>query len=160
MEKDKVLRERLVMLLRGGQAFQPLDELLKGITVEAAGKTVQGLPYTLWQLVDHLRFALLDILDFSRNPDYQEPNWPDDYWPKEKAPADQAALDKSIQAIKTGMEEMIRLVEDPDNDLYTPFPHGNGQTLLREAMLVAEHNAYHLGQIVLMRRLLGEWEKV
>jgi len=157
MEKDKALREHLVKLLRGGQAFQPLDALLKGITAETAGKTVQDLPYTIWQLVDHLRFTLLDILDFSRNPDYQEPSWPDDYWPKEKAPADQAALDQSIQAIKTGMAEMIALVEDTGNDLYTPFPHGNGQTLLREAMLVTEHNAYHVGQVVVMRRMLGDW---
>jgi hypothetical protein len=158
MEQDKTLREHLVKLIRGGQAFQPIEVLLQGLTVAIAGKSVPELPYTIWQLTDHMRFTLQDILEFTRNPNYTEPTWPDDYWPKEKAPANQAALSESIKAIQTGMEEMIQLVQDPTNDLYKPFPHGNGQTLLREALLVAEHNAYHLGQIMVIRRLLGDWE--
>jgi uncharacterized damage-inducible protein DinB len=156
MDKDKALREHVVKLLRGGQASQPMEELLQGLTAETAGKKVQDLPYTIWQLLEHMRFALYDILDFSRNPGYQEPQWPDDYWVAETAPADQAALDACIASIRTGMEEMIRLVENPESDLYTPFPHGSGQTLLREAMLVTEHNAYHVGQVMVMRRLLGD----
>jgi hypothetical protein len=158
MEQDKILREHLVKLIRGGQAFQPIEVLLQGLTVVVAGKSVPELPYTIWQLTDHMRFTLQDILEFTRNPNYTEPAWPDDYWPKEKAPASQAALSESIKAIQAGMEEMIQLVQDPGNDLYKPFPHGNGQTLLREALLVAEHNAYHLGQIMVIRRLLGDWE--
>jgi uncharacterized damage-inducible protein DinB len=156
MDKDKALREHVVKLLRGGQAFQPMEELLRGLTAETAGKEVQDLPYTIWQQLEHLRFTLYDILDFSRKSDYKEPTWPDDYWKKEKSPADQAALDASIKSIRTGMEEMIALVADAGNDLFTPFPHGSGQTLLREAMLVAEHNAYHVGQVMVMRRLLGD----
>ena len=155
MDKDKALREHLVKLLRGGQAYQPLAELLQGLKAEEAGRSIKGLPYTIWQQLEHLRFTLYDILDFSRNPDYEEPDWPDDYWPNEKAPDDQAALDACIELISTGIEEMIALVEDTQQDLYKVFPHGNGQTLLREAMLVAEHNAYHVGQVVVMRRLLG-----
>ncbi|MDX5418774.1 MAG: DinB family protein [Hymenobacteraceae bacterium] len=158
MDKDKALRDQLVKLLRGGQAFQPLDVYLEGIKADVAGESIPELPYTIWQLIDHMRFTLYDILDFSRNPHYKEPTWPDDYWPKEKAPKNQEALDESIAALKQGMEKMIVLVVDPGNDLYEPFPHGTGQNLLREAMLVAEHTAYHLGQVMVLRRLLGDWE--
>ncbi|WP_299708077.1 DinB family protein [uncultured Pontibacter sp.] len=158
MDKDKALREHVANLLRGGQTYQPIAKLLRGLKAEEAGRNIEGLPYTIWQQLEHLRFALYDILDFSRNPDYEEPTWPDDYWPKEKAPADQAALDASLASISQGVEEMIALVEDTQQDLYAAFPHGNGQTLLREAMLVAEHNAYHVGQVMVMRRILGNWE--
>ncbi len=144
--------------MRGGQAFRPREELLQGITVEEAGKQFDNVPYTIWQLLEHLRFAQHDILDFCRNPNYKEPAWPDDYWPREKAPADQRALDKTQQAIAQDLHEMVKLVQDSANDLFTPIPHGDGQTLLREAMLVAEHSAYHLGEIVLLRRLSGNWD--
>jgi uncharacterized damage-inducible protein DinB len=156
MEKEKQLREHLVKLLRGGQAYRTREEILEGITLEEAGKKVGNLPYTLWQLLEHLRIAQWDILDFSRNPQYQLLAWPEGYWPKATAPADQAALEESLRSIEADFEAMVQLVQDPDNDLFTPFGHGSGQTLLREAMLVAEHNAYHLGQIVLVRRLLGK----
>ncbi|MFD2247389.1 DinB family protein [Pontibacter ruber] len=158
MKQDRQLREHLVKLLRGGQAFRPLAELLEGITVQEAGRQVNGLPYTIWQLLEHLRFAQHDILDFSRNPKYQEPAWPDDYWPADTAPADQATLENTLKIIAAELEEMVQLVQNTTNDLYALIPHGTGQTLLREAMLVAEHNAYHLGQIVTLRRLAGHWE--
>ncbi|TPE42163.1 DinB family protein [Pontibacter mangrovi] len=158
MDQDKALRDHLVKLIRGSQAFQPVGTLLQGLTAETAGKTIPHLPYTIWQLVDHMRFTVEDILEFVHNPKYKEPNWPDDYWPTTKAPASQQALDKSIQALHKSMEEMVQLVQDPAHDLYKPIPHGDGQTLLREAILVGEHTAYHLGQVVLMRRLLGDWE--
>ncbi|WP_187263557.1 DinB family protein [Pontibacter beigongshangensis] len=160
MNKDQLLRDHLTRLMRCGQAFMPLQEVLQGITVADAGKTVKHLPYTLWQLIEHLRIALYDILDFTRNPAYQSPAWPDGYWPEEYAPADQATLEGSIRSIKAGVDAMVELVQDPANDLFKPFPHGNGQTLLREALLVAEHNAYHLGEIVVFKRLLGKWDKV
>jgi hypothetical protein len=112
MDKDKALREHLANLLRGGQTYQPTAELLRGLKAEEAGRSVEGLPYTIWQQLEHLRFALYDILDFSRNPDYEEPAWPDDYWPTEKAPANQAALDACLASISKGVEEMIALVED------------------------------------------------
>lgn len=158
MEQEQQLRGQLVKLLRGGQAFRPREELLEGITLQEAGEKVKELPYTIWQLLDHLRFAQHDILDFCRNPAYKEPAWPDDYWPKETAPADQATLDTTLKALSDDLEELVGLVQDPNNDLFAPIPHGNGQTLLREAMLVAEHSAYHLGEIVVLRRLLGNWE--
>ena len=158
MKQDQLLRDQLTKLLRGGQAFKPLEEVLDGITAAEAGKMVPGLPYTLWKLIEHLRISLYDILEFSRDPTYQSPAWPDGYWPQEDGPVDQTALDKSFSLITKGVEEMIQLVQDPANDLYTPFAHGEGQNLLREAMLVAEHNAYHLGEIVVLQRLLGNWD--
>lgn len=158
MQHDKVLRDHLTRLLRGGQAFTEPERILAGITAEAAGRPLPGLPYTLWKQLEHLRISLYDILDFSRDPDYQSPDWPAGYWPTEDSPADQAEVDRSVQAILQGVEAMVDLVQDPAQDLYAPFAHGQGQTLLREAMLVAEHNAYHLGEILVLRRLLGSWE--
>jgi len=158
MVPDQLLRDQLTRLMRSGQAFKPLSEVLQGISAADAGKRVADLPYTLWQLIEHLRIALYDILDFSRNPHYKSPEWPAGYWPQEESPANQEALAKSIQSILEGLEAMINLVQDPANDLFKPFAHGDGQNLLREAMLVAEHNAYHLGEIVVLRRLLGNWE--
>jgi uncharacterized damage-inducible protein DinB len=154
MKQDEQLRTQLVKLLRGGQAFHPMEELLKDLTLQEAGTQVDGLPYTIWKLLEHLRFAQHDILDFCRNPDYREPAWPDDYWPAETMPCDEDALRNTQKAISQDLEAMIELVQDPKNDLYIPIPQGNGQTLLREAMLIAEHNAYHLGQIVVLMRLL------
>ena len=155
MTQNEQLRQHLVKLMRGGQAFRPMNELLEGLTLQEAGKKVQGLPYTIWQQLEHLRFTQHDILDFSRNPSYQEPSWPDDYWPANEVPNSEEKLQQSIKTINQDLEEMIQLVQDPGHDLFEPFAHGQGQTLLREAMLVAEHNAYHLGQITLLRRLQG-----
>lgn len=158
MQQDQIVRDNLVNLLRSGQAFKPLQEVLTGIKVEEAGKKVPNLPYTLWQVIEHLRIALFDILEFSRDPHYESPEWPAGYWPEENAPANQEALNTSIQTIQDGLEQMIQRVQDPANNLYIPFAHGTGQNLLREALLVAEHNAYHLGEIIVLRRLLGNWE--
>ncbi|KAA9325645.1 DinB family protein [Adhaeribacter soli] len=158
MKQDQVVREQLVKLLQGNLAYQPIGELLKGIKAEDAGKPIEHLPYTLWKLIEHMRLTLYDILEFCRNPDYKYLNWPEDYWPKENAPADQAALDKSINAILKGVETMVELIQDPANDLYKPLAHGEGQNLFREALLVAEHNAYHIGEIIILRRLLGTWK--
>ncbi|WP_162053256.1 DinB family protein [Pontibacter pamirensis] len=158
MEHDKQLREQLVKLLRGGQASKTRDEILQGISLEEAGRKAANLPYTIWQLLEHLRIAQWDILEFSRNSQHQSPEWPEGYWPQEKAPANEAALNKTLHAITTDLEGMVNLIKDPANDLFEPFAHGNGQNLLREAMLVAEHNAYHLGEIVVLKRLIGDWE--
>ena len=107
--------------------------------------------------MEHLRITQWDILDFSRNSKYVEPAWPDDYWPKEDAPQTPAALAKSLEQFRTDLQAMEALVEDPKTDLFAKISWGNGQTILREAMLVADHNAYHLGQLVLVRQLLGQW---
>ena len=157
MQEDKIVREHLVKFLRGGNAFVTLDKALEGIPFEKAGWLPDGLPYSLWQQIEHLRISQKDILDFTKNIDYVEIKWPEDYWPKDRAPKDRDEWAESLQAIKDDFAEMIDLIEDPANDLFTPFPHGTGQTLFREAVLIAEHNAYHTGQILVIRRLLDIW---
>ncbi|MGV3503274.1 MAG: DinB family protein [Adhaeribacter sp.] len=160
MNQDQVLRDQLTSLLRGGHAFTPYTRILAGIRAETAARQLPGLPYTLWKQIEHLRISLYDILDFSRDPDYQSPDWPAGYWPAADGPGSQQEVDKSVEAIGKGVEAMVSLVQDPARDLYTPFAHGQGQHLLRQAMLMAEHNAYHLGEILVLRRLLGDWQEV
>jgi hypothetical protein len=116
------------------------------------------MPHSVWELVEHLRIAQWDILDFSRNPDYAHLDWPKDYWPPTPAPADDAAWEESIAAFHRDLKAMQDLIADPSTDLYAKIPWGDGQTILREALLVADHNAYHLGQIVAVRQMLGDWD--
>ena len=154
---DAELRKHLVEVLTGGHAHATFEQAVKNLPVELRGKVPKGGEHSPWQLLEHLRLAQWDILDFSRNPKYQAMKWPDDYWPKEKAPADEKAWDKSVRAFKRDLKEMCALVEDPKTDLFAKIPHGDGQTVLREALLMADHNAYHVGQLVLVRKMLGAW---
>lgn len=156
-KNDAALRKHLVELLTGGNAHATFEQAVKDLPVELRGKTPKGAEHSPWQLVEHLRLAQSDILEFSRDAKHQSPKWPDGYWPKEKAPADEKAWDKSLRAFKKDLKEMSALVEDPKTDLFAKIPHGDGQTILREALLAADHNAYHIGQLVLVRRLLGAW---
>jgi hypothetical protein len=158
MSKDKALREHLVKLLEGGGAHASFESAIKDFPAELRGKTPRGAEHSAWELLEHLRIAQWDILDFSRNPDYREQKWPDDYWPGTAAPPDEKAWGKSVRAFKKDLKAMCALVSDEKTDLFAKIPHGNGQTILREALLVADHNAYHLGQLVLLRRLLGAWK--
>jgi hypothetical protein len=154
---DTALRTQLVELLKGDHAHASFDAVMKDFPIELAGRRVEGLPYTAWQIVEHMRISQWDILDFSRNPGYVYIKWPDDYWPKEGAPADALAWEKSLQSFRADLKAMQELVANPTTDLFARIPHGEGQTILREALVVADHNSYHLGQIVLLRRLLGVW---
>ena len=153
------LRAHLLELLHGGHAHLSFDDAVRDLPADLRGKAPRGSPYTAWQLVEHLRLAQDDILRFSRNTDgsYEELEWPDDYWPKAKAPRDDAEWEASLAAFRADRKAMEGVVADPAQDLFAPFPWGDGQTLLREAMLVADHTAYHLGQLVLLRRLIGAW---
>nr|WKN39764.1 DinB family protein [Tunicatimonas sp. TK19036] len=152
---DKQLRQQLVKHLEGGEAFTPVDEIIRNIPFEKLGVVSEDLPYSFWQQFYHLRFAQYDILDFCRNPDYTSHNWPDDYWPDEPAPKNQQTWDDTVKAYFTERDEMAALISDQNNDLLAPLPHGSGQTLLREALLVIEHTAYHTGQLLIILRLLG-----
>lgn len=154
MNRDKVIRDQLTALLRGGQAHDGLDEIVQGFPKALRGKRPGGV-HSAWHLLEHIRIAQRDILDFSTSSDYEGRNWPDDYWPKTDAPPSSKAWDESIAQIRADLAAMQTLVADEGSDLYTPFPWGDGQNLLREAMLVADHNAYHLGQLALLKRLLG-----
>jgi uncharacterized damage-inducible protein DinB len=155
---DQILRDHLVKLLRGGSAHLGFDEAIEGLPADLRGRKHQELPHTAWQLLEHLRLAQWDILDFSRNPDYVAPKWPDDYWPETAAPPDDDAWDRSIEQFRRDLKAMQDLVADPQADLYAKIPWGEGQTILREALLIADHNAYHVGQIVSLRQALGAWQ--
>jgi hypothetical protein len=149
------LRKHLAEMLRMKGAHLDLDEALSGFPPEKRGAKPPGAPHTAWQLLEHMRIAQEDILDFSRNPKYKEKKWPDDYWPAAEAPPSEAAWDKSVKQFQKDLAEIQELVADTRHDLLTKIPHGSGQTLLREALLVADHNSYHLGQIVFLRKTLG-----
>ena len=158
MSNDKALREHLRYLLRGGGAHLNFDAALTGLPAKLRGAKVKRLPFTVWRLLEHMRIAQWDILEFSRNTKHVSPEFPEGYWPASDAPPGAAAWERSVKAFRADLRAMERLVADPATDLFVRIPHGTGQTLLREALLVADHNAYHLGQIVMLRRLLGAWK--
>jgi hypothetical protein len=152
------LRKHLIELLRGRQAHSDFDEAIEGLPEGLRAARANDLPFTPWRLLEHLRIAQWDILEFSRDAKHKSPKWPEGYWPEGDAPPNPAAWDASVAAFRRDLAEMEKLVKDPSHDLFAPIPHGDGQTLLREALLVADHNAYHLGQLILLRRLLGAWK--
>jgi hypothetical protein len=153
------LREELVYQLRGGHAHAPLDKVVNGVPFEKQGTTPQGMPYSAWQLLEHLRLALEDMVEFSANEDghYKEKAWPEGYWPKSPEPPSKKAWSESVKKIEAEIEKMVALVLNPKADLFKPFAWGDGQTLAREAMQIVDHNAYHLGELVAVRRALGAW---
>ena len=151
------LREHVLWLLRGGHAHAGFDDAVADLPAPLRGKTPAGMPHTPWRLLEHMRIAQWDILEFSRNPDHVSPEFPDGYWPGQDAPPSEDAWDASVAAFQADAQELQSLVADPAQDLLAPFPWGDGQTLLREALLVADHNAYHLGQLIAVRRALGAW---
>lgn len=158
MDDQSSLRSQIVDQLTRQHAHISLEKAVEGLVLEETGRIPQGCAHSIWMLVEHIRIAQYDILDFSRNPSYQALSWPDDYWPESQAPANQSAWDDALAAIKTDRDEMIALIEDRNNDLLKPIPHGDGQTLFREAMLIVDHNGYHIGQVVQLRRLMGSWQ--
>ncbi len=152
------LRKHLQELLRGGSAHLTFEQAIRGLPSHLRGRQPGKLPFTAWRLLEHLRIAQWDILEFCRNPRHVSPEFPSGYWPPSAAPPHAAAWERSVKAFRRDLRDMEKLISDPSKDLYEPLPHGQGQTLLREALLVADHNAYHLGQIILLRRLLGVWK--
>jgi hypothetical protein len=157
MSHDRALRDHLLYLLRDGGAHLDFDAAVADLPPNLRGAKPSGLPHTPWRLVEHMRIAQWDILEFSRNPKHVSPSFPDGYWPKGDAPPDDAAWDCSVDSFRADLKAMQDLVADPATDLFAPISHGDGQTILREALLVADHNAYHLGQLVTLRRMLGAW---
>ena len=158
MDNDAALREHLLSLLKGGNAHAGFEAAIKNFSPELRGKRPRGAEHSAWDVLEHLRIAQWDILEFSRNPAHKSPEWPGGYWPSAHAPADDKAWDKSVRAFRRDLKAMCDLVANQATDLYAPIAHGTGQTILREALLVADHNAYHLGEMVLLRRLLGVWK--
>lgn len=157
MEHDILLRQQLAKMIDWNEAHADLSAAVDGFPAELRGQVPKGLPHSAWQLLEHIRIALWDILEFSRNPKHKSPAWPDGYWPKSATPPSEKAWDESVKVILNIQDQFRKLVQDPSHDLFKPLPHGDGQTLLREVLLAADHGAYHLGQLVLVRRALGAW---
>jgi hypothetical protein len=151
------VREQLIALLTGSNAHQSFEDAIKELPSELRGVKPDKLPYSIWQLVDHIRIAQWDILEFSRDAGHQSPPWPSGYWSEEVAPANEAAWQQALEQIRQDRDAFVGLLHDPERNLYAPFKHGNGQNLLREALLVADHTAYHVGEIIIIRRLLDAW---
>jgi hypothetical protein len=158
-DKFRPLRQQLAYLLKGGGAHVHFEHALSGLPAGKRGAVAKGLPHTAWQLLEHTRLAQWDILEFSRNPKHVSPEFPEGYWPKTPYPRNAAAWGRSVRNFKKGLREMIRLVENPRTNLFAVIPHSQGQNILREALLLADHNAYHLGQLVYLRRALHTWRK-
>ncbi len=155
---DAELRAQLARALEWEDAHAGFDRAVDGVPAGFRGRVSQGLPYSPWQLLEHLRLAQEDILDFCRNPGYAERDWPDDYWPAAPEPPSPSVWDDSVAAFRRDRMALARLATDPEVDLFSPIPHGNGQTVLRELLLVIDHNAYHVGELVVLRRALGIWK--
>ena len=156
-DKDKALREHVLYLLDGGGAHAKFDEVVADIPPKLLGQKPAGLPHSLWMLLEHLRIAQRDILEFSRNPKHASPKWPEGYWPAAEASPSPAAWSASVKKFRQDLKAMQDLVKDPKTDLFAKIPWGDGQTVLREVLLLADHNAYHLGQMLDVRRLLVAW---
>lgn len=158
MSHDQQLRKQLVKSLDWNEAHADFSAAVKSLPHELQGKVPEGLAHSPWQLLEHIRIALWDILEFSRDPGHKSPKWPEGYWPKYPAPPSESDWEKSVKAIREHLQDMAELIEDPKNDLFAAIAHGDGQTLLRQALLIADHNAYHIGELVLTRQALGAWK--
>ncbi len=159
MKESDALRQHVLDLLRSKHAHVDFDAAVANFPSHLRGTKPKGAEYSAWQLLEHLRIAQWDILEFSRSAKHVSPKWPEGYWPKTEKPPSPAAWNNSIRRFRADLIALAKLVADKKNDLFARIPHGDGQTLLREALLVADHNAYHIGQIVLLRRLLGAWKE-
>jgi uncharacterized damage-inducible protein DinB len=148
----------LETLLSKGSAHVSLDEALQDIPFDLLGSVAHGLPYSLWQLMEHIRITQWDMLEFSRDHHHKSPKWPDGYWVKERKPATAADWKKSMEQIVSDRKAFIDLLKRSEEEIYTPFPHGDGQSLFREALQLADHDSYHTGEIIVLRRLLGNWK--
>lgn len=157
MKNQSALVDTLKQMLTQASAHVTFNDAVKGLTLEECTKTPANMPYNIWQLVEHIRITQWDILDFCRNKDYKEMNWPDDYWPVHKKPENEAQWKHSVAEVKKDLKEFVELLEAPSADLYKPIPHGSGQHLLREAILIIDHTSYHTGEIIAIRRLINAW---
>lgn len=159
MVTDDALRQHVLNLLRGGQAFMPFDDAVADFPLDRINERPPQVPYTPWHLMEHLRLTQRDILDFVRNPDYKEKQWPKEYWPAPDAVADATLWAETLARFRADFAAVCALVADPATDLGATIPHGDGQTVLREALLVADHNAYHTGEFAILRQVMGAWGK-
>lgn len=158
MDPHQSLRKELDRLLSGKGAHADFDAAVAGLAPKLRGVRPEGAPHSAWELLEHLRIAQWDMLEFSLDPKHVSPEWPEGYWPKSAEPDSATAWEHSVKEFQRDLKAMRELVSDPKSDLFTPFPHGKGQTLLREALQMADHNAYHVGELIFLRRVLGAWK--
>ncbi len=158
MSHDAALRQHLINLLTGSNAHADYNAAARSMPADLQGKRPKGADHSPWEILEHLRITQNDILEFSRDPNYKSPDWPSGYWPATPEPPDEHAWEKSVRAFRHDLKALCALVTNESNDLFAKFPYGDGQTLLREALLTADHNAYHVGQLILVRKLLGAWK--
>lgn len=153
-DKDEAIRKHVLYLLRGGGAHLSFDDFVNSFPADLCNRGVEGLPYTPWQILEHMRIAQWDILEFSRDSNHVSPEFPRGYWPKPDELGTPVLWQKTIDEFRKDLQQMEMLVEDPSTDLYAKIPHGDGQTILREALLIVDHNAYHLGALAVMGRIV------
>jgi len=154
--KTSILVTELKKLLNGGGAHVGFKDAVANLPFNLLGEKPYNLPYSIWQLAEHIKIAQWDMLQFSKDGSHQSPKWPDEYWPKELAPKDEDAWNNTLKQVDADLREFTALLDS--SDLYVPIPHGDGQSVLREALQIADHNAYHIAEIVVIRRLLGAWK--
>jgi hypothetical protein len=154
--QHEILINELIKLLNGGSAHASLDEALDNLPAKLRGVKPDKLPYSIWQLVEHIRIAQWDMLKFSQDEKHKSPKWPDEYWVKETAPKDEAEWKKTVKQIDDDRKDFIKLLKS--GDIYKTIPHGDGQSILLEALQIADHNAYHTAEIIVIRRLLDVWK--
>ncbi len=155
MKDGSEVRRWLLWNLRGGNAHWTFEDAFGDLPAGKRGARAEGTPYSPWRILEHMRICQRDILEFTVHPDYESPPYPEGFWPEELAPESDEAWDRSMEQFRKDMQSIQDLVDDPQVDLFTPLPHGSGQTVMREAMLVVDHNSYHLGQMEMIRRLIG-----
>lgn len=157
MIDDKGLKAELINYLNGSFTHKNLDEALVGFSEKLINSKPENIPYTFWQLLEHIRITQWDMVDFIHNPDYKEMEWPKDYWPSAEVKATKEMLDDSVRQIKRDLKTLEEIINNPSNNLMTPIPHGNGQTIFREVLQIIDHAAYHIGEFILMRRAMNNW---
>jgi hypothetical protein len=158
MTQGDLLRQQLISFLDWGDAHVTFEDAVAGVLSEFQGVRPASLPYSVWELVEHIRRAQYDILEFCRNPTYVQPKFPDDYWPETASPPAPDSWSNSVERVRADRKEFITFISDPALDLYSHVTAGNGQTYLREVLLLADHNSYHVGELVTVRRALGIWK--
>jgi len=157
MKNDHALRQHLLSLLKGGGAHVDFETAIKNLPARLRGKRPKGAAHSSWEVLEHMRLGQWDILQFTRDASHVSPKWPAGYWPRTPAPPNAKAWSKSVNSFRADMKAMADLVANPATDLFAKIPHGDGQTVLREALVLADHNAYHLGELLVVQRLLGAW---
>lgn len=157
MNADQVLRDQLLALLRGSQAYSPFDQIVADFPLEHINTRPPNVPYTPWHLLEHLRFAQRDMLNYIRDPHYTAPEWPDDYWPPKNAQADARQWNQTINDFRADLQALQTIVADPQTDLIAPLPHAPQYNILREILVVADHNAYHIGEFAILRQVMCTW---